>query len=284
MSRRASASHRSKPVMASRRLHPDSTTWLFAWGEVRCLQLSAYVSLINSDFGVGGKTVHQILWAEQRSRHAAANLPKTLDEIRLSNVDALTEAELADRRAKLAALGELNQAIVTVHGAVERHPWHGAGAAELNLFDQEDLISHGERLKAALNAVPEALLALAAELGIEIADDLATAEKVKTELDRLPAPAPEVDKHLLTAMADRETSQALNELLGCIELRPGAAGQCISATLHGDLAQILALCAGPGQKQKLPKAGASGSQLSVVAGARSHLYRTRFHYGRESQK
>ena len=184
--------------------------------EMQRRQLSAYVSLINTDFGVGGKTVHQIFWAEQRSRRAAANLPKALDEIRLSNVDALTEAELADRRAKLAALGELNQAIVTVHGAVERHPWHGAGAAELNLFDQEDLISHGERLNAALNAVPEALSALVAELGVEIADDLATAEKLATELDRLPPPAPEVDKGLLSVMGDRETSQALNELLDCI--------------------------------------------------------------------
>jgi hypothetical protein len=32
------------------------------------------------------------------------------------------------------------------------------------------------------------------------------------------------------------------------------------------LAQILALCGDTGRKQKLPKAGASGSQLSVVAG------------------
>ena len=73
-----------------------------------------------------------------------------------------------------------------------------------------------------------------------------------------------------------EAADVLRSLIDRIELRPGAAGQCISATLHGDLAQILALCAGPGQKQKLPKAGASGSQLSVVAGARFVQERTRW--------
>ena len=56
-----------------------------------------------------------------------------------------------------------------------------------------------------------------------------------------------------------------------IELHPRGKGQGVAATLHGDLAQILALCDNSGRKQKLPKAAASGSQLSVVAGARNLL-------------
>jgi very-short-patch-repair endonuclease len=180
------------------------------------LQLSDYVGLINTEFGAGGKTVHSILWAEQRSRHAGADLPKALDNVRLSNVDVLTEAEFTERQMKLAALGELNQAIVNVHGVVERHPWHGVGTTELNIFDQEELITHGERLKRALNDFSEAVLALVAELGTAIADDIATAEKLMAELDRLPPLAPEVDKHLLGAMADPMTRQALKDLLGCI--------------------------------------------------------------------
>jgi len=56
-------------------------------------------------------------------------------------------------------------------------------------------------------------------------------------------------------------------LIDRIELRPGSGRQGLAATLHGDLAQILALCDDSGRKQKLPKATASGSQLSVVAGA-----------------
>ena len=65
-----------------------------------------------------------------------------------------------------------------------------------------------------------------------------------------------------------ETADVLRSLIDRIELRPKGEGQGIAATLHGDLAQILALCADAGRKQKLPKAEASGSQLSVVAGAR----------------
>ena len=63
-----------------------------------------------------------------------------------------------------------------------------------------------------------------------------------------------------------EAADVLRSLIDRIELRPGDKGQGIAATLHGDLAQILALCADSGRKQKLPKAETSGSQLSVVAG------------------
>jgi site-specific DNA recombinase len=63
-----------------------------------------------------------------------------------------------------------------------------------------------------------------------------------------------------------EAADVLRSLIDRIELRPRGAGQSIAATLHGDLAQILALCHEPDSKQKLPKASASGSQLSVVAG------------------
>ena len=179
-------------------------------------QLSDYVGLINAEFGADSKTIHSILWAEQRSRDAAADLPKAIENVRLSNVDIVTEAEFTERRMKLVALGELNQAIVKIHGAVVCHPWYGISTTELNLFDQEELTTDGERLKEALNVFSEAVLALVAELGTEIADNFATAEKLKAALDRLPQPAPEVDKHLLGAMADPITRKALKDLLGCI--------------------------------------------------------------------
>lgn len=182
------------------------------------LQLSDYVGLINSEFGADGKTIHSILWAEQRSRDVSADLPKALDNVRLSNVDVITEAKFTEQRMKLVALGELNQAIVIVHGTAERHPWNGIGTTELNLFDQEELITEGERLKKALNDFSEAVMALVAELGTKIVDDLGTAENLKASLDRLPPLAPGVDKHLLSAMADPITRQALKDLLDCIIL------------------------------------------------------------------
>jgi len=75
--------------------------------EKRRNQLSDYVGLINTEFGAGGKTVHSILWAEQRSRHAGGDLPKALDNVRLANVEALTEAEFTERlRTCLQVEGE----------------------------------------------------------------------------------------------------------------------------------------------------------------------------------
>jgi site-specific DNA recombinase len=64
-----------------------------------------------------------------------------------------------------------------------------------------------------------------------------------------------------------EAAEVLRSLIDRIELRPGRGGRGVEAMLHGDLAQILTLCEGADRSRKLPEAGTSGSQLSVVAGA-----------------
>src|SRR4029077_16449929 len=69
-----------------------------------------------------------------------------------------------------------------------------------------------------------------------------------------------------------EAGDILRTLIDRVVLTPAAnAPDGIEAQLHGDLAAILALSNDDGRKQKLPAAGAVGSQLSVVAGARNHL-------------
>jgi len=62
----------------------------------------------------------------------------------------------------------------------------------------------------------------------------------------------------------------LRSLIDRVELRPRGNRKGIAATLHGDLARILALCDDSGRKQKRPKAEASRRQLSVVAEACNH--------------
>jgi len=63
-----------------------------------------------------------------------------------------------------------------------------------------------------------------------------------------------------------EAAEILRSLVDRIVLTPTAdAMDGIEAQLHGDLAAVLALSAP--DKQKLPAAGAVGSQLSVVAGS-----------------
>ena len=77
-------------------------------------------------------------------------------------------------------------------------------------------------------------------------------------------------QHLETSLNDPavrlEAADALRALIDRIELYPGGDGPGIDAVLHGDLAQILALCQSVESKRKLPRAVGSGSQLSVVAG------------------
>ena len=70
-----------------------------------------------------------------------------------------------------------------------------------------------------------------------------------------------------------EAGEILRSLIDRVVLTPAPdAPDGIDAQLHGDLAAVLALS--DPEKQKLPAVGAVGSQLSVVAGARNHLYRT----------
>ena len=70
-----------------------------------------------------------------------------------------------------------------------------------------------------------------------------------------------------------EAGEILRSLIDRVVLTPTAeAPDGIDAQLHGDLAAVLALGDDASDKQKLPAAGAV--QLSVVAGARNHLYRT----------
>jgi DNA invertase Pin-like site-specific DNA recombinase len=115
-----------------------------------------------------------------------------------------------------------------------------------------DLEKQQELLEARLSEAPPSTVRLHPRLA-EV-----YAEKVQ-----------QLEKALNDPAIRAEAAEALRSLIDRIELRPGDDGQGIAAALHGDLAQILALCDDSARKRKLPKAETSGSQLSVVAGARN---------------
>ena len=68
-----------------------------------------------------------------------------------------------------------------------------------------------------------------------------------------------------------ESADVLRSLIDHIELHPRNGGESVDAILHGDLAEILAFCDESDRAGKLPKAAASGGQLSAVAGTRNRL-------------
>jgi hypothetical protein len=71
-----------------------------------------------------------------------------------------------------------------------------------------------------------------------------------------------------------EAMELIRSMIERVDLYPREGGTRLDAILHGDLAAILAGCAGA-QKANAQDLAATGRQLSVVAGTRSPLYRTR---------
>ncbi|MCI4680511.1 recombinase family protein [Rhodoblastus acidophilus] len=64
-----------------------------------------------------------------------------------------------------------------------------------------------------------------------------------------------------------EAMDLIRSMIDRIELCPRAEANGLDAILHGDLAAILAACAGAAQKENAPDLAISGRRLSVVAGA-----------------
>ena len=64
-----------------------------------------------------------------------------------------------------------------------------------------------------------------------------------------------------------EAIDLIRSMIARIDLRPREGAKGLDAILHGDLAAILAACAGAAQKENAPDLAVTGRQLSVVAGA-----------------
>ncbi len=176
------------------------------------------------------------------------------EEINRTNAER-EEQFAADRRQ----LDSIRRKIAGIVSAIEEGDYSRALGARL-----ADLEKQQELLEGRLSETPASTVRLHPRLAEVYAEKMQQLEKALN------------DPAIRAEAADR-----LRTLIDRIELRPGDDG--IAATLYGDLAHILALCEHSGCK-KLPKTKASGSQLSVVAGARSHLYRTRLHYTREARR
>jgi hypothetical protein len=145
--------------------------------------------------------------------------------------------------------------------------------------DRQQLDSIRRKITGIVTAIEEGDYSRA--LGDRLADLEKQQERLETRLSEAPPSTVRLHPRLAEVYAEKvqrlekalndpgiraEAAEVLRSLIDRIELRPGGDGRGIAAALHGDLAQILALCDDSGRKQKLPKAEASGSQLSVVAG------------------
>ena len=78
----------------------------------------------------------------------------------------------------------------------------------------------------------------------------------------------ELEKLLTDPELAAEAMDAIAALIRRVVLTPRTDAPGLDAVLHGDLAEILALCNGTTSNDKRP----AGRQVSVVAGARNQLY------------
>ncbi len=153
-----------------------------------------------------------------------------------------------EREQKFSAnelqLKSIERKIAGIVAAIEQGRYSRALADRLS-----ELEGQQEVLRAQLSEAPPSTIRLHPRL----------AEVYEQKVQRL-------ETSLNDAAIRVEATDALRALIDHIELYPGRDGPGVNAVLHGDLAQILALCQNADSKRKLPGTKGSGSLLSVVAG------------------
>ena len=163
----------------------------------------------------------------------------------------------ANRRAATAKLAEIERRLEGVLRAIENGAWNDSVGKRLTELEQSKAAAAAE-LSAANAPMPS----------VRLHPNAASLYRAKvTDLEAaLSAPA-----------VKQEASEALRGLIDRVTLTPDAeAPNGLRIELHGDLAMILLLASGT-QKQgdrggdRPVGNGCSGSQLSVVTGARNHL-------------
>lgn len=175
-------------------------------------QLSNYVSTINRRFGATGRSLHDILWAEQRTRLGNEGLPNALDDLSLAGVKEMTLHDVDDLRARLEVLAA-TYADIEALGGVERHPWRGVANAGLDFFERERLVNLAMGLRASVTGLLEALDDVSVEVGGAFSDRVGEAIGLAEALSRLPAPAPGIDAELYAALADGSSREALERFV-----------------------------------------------------------------------
>ena len=157
------------------------------------------------------------------------------------------QAELAGRKRKAA---ELDRKIASIFRAIEDGLYEPAMKARLAELkeEREKLGTEGRQLDpAALDVLMHPQLA----------------EGYRRRIERL--------EGLLEGSEQDEPREIVRSMIDRVVLTPKRDGRGLDATLFGALAALLSVSAEVSGNKKPPEAGPSGSQLSVVAGARNCL-------------
>ena len=170
-------------------------------------QLSDYATTINRSFGASGKTIHGILWSEQRTRDNPDGLPDALNTIDLVGAKDMTRHNhdaLADKLEVLAGA----YAEVSAAGDLADHPWYGI-RQPLDYFARERFVEDMKGLSDALRQLAGTVGAIATSVESPVSDTVGDAQDLAEALKRLPAPTGDIDLELYPALQEEESFASL---------------------------------------------------------------------------
>ena len=173
--------------------------------------LSDYVATINRPFGASGKTIHQILWFEQRTRTGREDLPQTLQNVDLAGAKEMTRHDVSALKDELKVLADA-YADATSGGSLDSNPWFGIGDAALDYFGRERVVHDMEASRDALHQIAGVQATIEERLGVQLPRTLSEALKLSQVLARLPAPAHGVDLELYAMLHAPDAREALGAL------------------------------------------------------------------------
>jgi very-short-patch-repair endonuclease len=174
-------------------------------------QLEAYANRVNQPYGKTGKTIQQLLWAEQANRRIAEalSLPTSLDRLYDGAALEMNEYDRQRAHSKLTALETSATDLVKSCEAIENHPWFGCRDSDMSIYEQEDLklaMRDWCRILTEMHAAAKDLFSLLKvdnRLTIEAAR--AAASKLAANL---PEHSPDVDPRLLANLTSISTIEA----------------------------------------------------------------------------
>jgi hypothetical protein len=172
-------------------------------------QLSDYVTTINRSFGASGKTIHRILWSEQRTRDDRDGLPGALDNVELVGAKDMTRHDVASLADKLQVLaGAYSDA--SAPDGLAHHPWCGI-RRPLDYFERERFIENMRGLHEALRQLATTLETISSRIESPVSEAVGDANNLAVALKRLPEPAADIDLELYSALQEAEAFAALQD-------------------------------------------------------------------------
>lgn len=163
-------------------------------------ELARYAELMGSCVGNDlGLTVNEIFWAAERRRQELGDLSAEVNAIGFPSASQWTHDEIESRRARLASLAELFNAIGSFDSG---HPWWGFCPDPLAPSDDEAIARViRQALEHARNADDAAQEAISF-FGLNEQPDTGAIKKVREILDRVPSVPQGADTTLLPPMFD----------------------------------------------------------------------------------